>query len=75
MSARFASNVALWQQFSHDIQSGHAREGITWRRDEVDCLTALRDQFYPELDTALRGVPAPGDGMANIIRRLYLVHW
>ena len=57
------------------IHDHHAREGITWRRDEVNSWSLLRDQYYWDLDGRLRRVPAPGDGMARVIRKLYLAHW
>jgi hypothetical protein len=75
VSARFSSNRALWQQFRGHIHDHHAREGITWRRDEVNCWPLLRDQYYWDLDGRLRRVPAPGDGMARVVRKLYLAHW
>jgi len=77
VSARFRAHQALWQRedLIRYIHSRHGREGITWRRDEVRPWRVLRDQFYLELDEALRRVPAPGDGMAQMIRGLYLAHW
>lgn len=75
VAAKFSSNRALWEQFQGHIHDSHGREGITWRRDEVNCWTTLRDEFYPDLDAALRAVPDPGAPMAQVIRRLYLVHW
>ena len=77
VSARFRAHQALWQRedLIRYIHSRHGREGITWRRDEVRPWRVLRDQFYLELDEALRRVPAPGDGMAQMIRELYLAHW
>lgn len=75
VTAGFSSNMALWQQYQGPIHDSHGREGITWRRDEVNCWSPLRDQYYFQLDQQLRGVRAPGDGMARVIRRLYLAHW
>ncbi|KKM78637.1 hypothetical protein LCGC14_1357950 [marine sediment metagenome] len=79
LTASFPGHQSPWQReklkLIRTIQSRHGREGITWRRDEVNCWGTLRDQFYPELDDALQRVSAPGDGMAHMIRRLYLDHW
>jgi hypothetical protein len=75
VAAKFGSRWTLWQQYRSHIHDNQAREGITWRRDEVNCWALLRDQYYGDLDEGLRGVRAPGDGMAQMIRRLYLAHW
>ncbi|OPX22160.1 MAG: hypothetical protein B1H04_05440 [Planctomycetales bacterium 4484_123] len=77
VSAKFHGHQALWERegLIGYIHSRHGREGITWRRDEVRPWRVLRDQFYQELDEALQRVPAPGDGMAQMIRGLYLAHW
>lgn len=75
VSATFQSNQALWERFSGAISHRHGREGVTWRRDEVRCWTTLRDQYYGDVDNLLQRVPAPADGMANMIRGLYLARW
>ena len=75
VSASFRSNRAIWERFVGDIRHRHGREGVTWRRDEVNCWNALRDLYYSDLDQSLQGVPAPGDRMAGMIRGLYLTPW
>jgi len=71
VSADFGRSQAFWQNFTGAMHSRHGREGITWRRDEVRCWSTLRDLYYHDLDESLRGV----NGMAEMIRRLYLAPW
>ena len=73
--AKFDADHALWQKFKGYIHHSHRREGITWRRDEVRPWASLKDLYLSELDDRLNGIPAPADGMAQMIRRLYLEHW
>jgi hypothetical protein len=75
VSAAFTPRQTFWQDYRGHIHSHSAKEGITWRRDEVDNINTLRDQFYSELDNGLQGIRSPGDGMAQMIRGLYLAHW
>ena len=75
VAAKFHSNQAMWDRFSGYIRHQHGREGITWRRDEVNCWSTLRDQYYAQFDRDMRSIPAPARGMASMIRRLYLKHW
>jgi hypothetical protein len=75
VSAKFDSNRALWERHNGTIHHRHGREGITWRRDEVQPWETLRDVYYPELDAGLQRVSPPADGMADMIRGLYLKRW
>jgi len=79
VAAEFTSKRNLWRKYADShIRSDHAREGITWRRDEVRCWTTLRDQYYADLDDSLKGLQesdSPGRNMAGMIRGLYLTHW
>jgi len=78
VTAQFPTHKAIWEAITDDrptFRSHHSREGITWRCDEARCWSTLRDDFYHNLDEGLRSVPDPGDGMAGMIRSLYLAHW
>ncbi len=75
VAASFDANQALWEKFTGHIRHRHAREGVTWRRDEVNCWSVLRDQYYDDFDQDMQRIRAPGNGMAQMIRRLYLRHW
>lgn len=75
VSATFRHAMAIWAKSAGAISHRHGREGVTWRRDEVSCWTTLRDQYYSGLDGALGQVPAPADGMAGMVRGLYLGRW
>ena len=75
VSATFRHAMALWAKSAGAITHHHGREGVTWRRDEVSCWPALRDLYYSELDGELLKVPAPANGMASMVRGLYLARW
>ncbi|HET6429043.1 MAG TPA: TadE family protein [Phycisphaerae bacterium] len=78
VTAEFPARKALWEAVMADrptFHARHSREGLTWRCDEAVCWSTLRDQFYDDLDNGLTAVPDPGDGMAQMIRSLYLAHW
>ncbi len=75
VSARFDPQQALWAKFTGYIHHAHGREGVSWRRDHVNCWDVLRDQFYPEFDEELGRLPPPASGMAGTIRHLYLANW
>ena len=75
VSATFRHAMALWAKSAGTITHHHGREGVTWRRDEVSCWTTLRDQYYSGLDGELLKVPAPANGMASMVRGLYLARW
>jgi len=62
VAAKFHGSQAFWERIGLGgwMQSRHGREGITWRCVEVNC--------WP-------GIDAPADGMASMIRTLYLEHW
>jgi hypothetical protein len=76
VAAGFNTDQPIWKTFEGTITATHQREGLTWRRDDpCDPWNTLRDQYYPDLDNLLNGIPAPGSGMAQMIRGLYLAHW
>ena len=75
VSATFRHAMALWAKSAGAITHHHGREGVTWRRDEVSCWPALRDLYYSGLDGELLKVPAPANGMASMVRGLYLARW
>lgn len=75
VAASFDSDQPLWERFTGHINSRHGREGVTWRREEVNCWSTLRDQYYNDFDAGLSGVGAPANGMAQMVRRLYLADW
>lgn len=78
VSADFNPRQAFWQSVMkgmYDLHHLYGREGVTWRRAEVSCWAVLRNQYYSELDDSLGRVSAPADGMAQMIRGLYLGEW
>ena len=75
ISAGFAVDTGLWERFVGDIHARHGREGVTWRRDEVNPWGTLRDNFYSDFDRDLRSATGPASGMARTIRLLYLANW
>ena len=75
VSATFRHAMALWAKSAGAITHHHGREGVTWRRDEVSCWPALRDLYYSGLYGELLKVPAPANGMASMVRGLYLARW
>jgi len=78
VTAQFPAHKSLWEAVISDrpnFHARHSREGITWRCDQARCWSTLRNEFYDDLDEGLQSVPDPGDGMAQMIRSLYLAHW
>ena len=76
VAATFPTDVVLWQRLSGGAMSHHhVREGVEWRRGQASCEDVLADEFYHSLDTAMSTVPAPGDGLGQCVRRLYLTRW
>ena len=75
VSANFGSDEALWNKFVGYIPGEHGREGVTWRRDEVNPWSTLRDGFYADFAREMLSVPAPASAMARTIRHLYLANW
>lgn len=73
--ARFHSDMAMLNKYQGAIHSRHIRDGVEWRRRQADCRHVTRIQFLETLDAVLLEVPTPGDGMARMIRSLYLNGW
>ena len=75
---RFPSEIGIFQQvenYQGDIRHTHMRDGKEWRWRQIWCEPVIRDEFLFELDSTLKGVPSPGDGLAAMARRLYLTRW
>ena len=78
VTASFKTIQTFWVRLTGEnatIKHEHGREGITWRRDEVDCWKTLRDQYYSGMDDSLNSMPSPASGLAQVVRGLYLTHW
>ena len=73
--ANFRSDMEMLNRYQGAIHSDHIRDGVEWRRSQADCRHVTRVQFLGTLDEVLLDVPAPGDGMAKMIRSLYLHGW
>jgi hypothetical protein len=73
--AEFPSTVGLWQKYAGQITSISGREGLEWRYTQAQESGAITDQFLQDIETTLNAVPAPGDDMATMIRRLYISGW
>ena len=72
-SARFPTDVTLWEWFKGSIGKRHVREGNEWHRGKVSYLEPIRSQFLSSLDQAVLGIP---DGtLQNNIRKLYTKRW
>jgi len=74
----FPSEIGIFQQVENyrgSIKHTHMRDGKEWRWRQIWCEPVIRDEFLFELDSTLRGVPSPGDGLAAMARRLYLIRW
>ena len=74
----FPSDIGIFQQvenYQGDIRHTHMRDGKEWRWRQIWCEPVIRDEFLFELDSTLRGVPSPGNGLAGMARRLYLSKW
>ena len=75
VDAEFIPAMDAWRYFTGPIRSRHVREGLEWRRGQAYCEGVLRDMFLLQLDQLLDSAPAPGDGLAQQMRQLYLVRW
>lgn len=75
VSARFPSEVNVWNRFEGSIHGDRARDGVEWRRNQAAIDDALRELYLMELDRTLEDVPAPGDGLSLVFRRLYMTIW
>jgi hypothetical protein len=73
--ASFRSDLEMLNRYRGAIHSRHIRDGVEWRRGQADCRHVTREQFLGTLDEVLLDVPAPGDGMARMVRSLYLHGW
>ncbi len=75
VAADFPSNVGLWERFQGSILGFHLREGVSWRRNQLGYSRLLRDQYVDDLDGVLETVGGAGQGLADMIRRLYRGGW
>lgn len=75
LGAEFSSDVGIWSAFTGPITRNHIRDGIEWRRGQAWQEQAVADQFYSSFDSALSGIPAPADELAQMFRDLYLQGW
>jgi hypothetical protein len=75
VSADFPSSVGLWQRFQGAIHGRHLREGVSWRRNQLGYSRLLREQYVDDLDDVLDTVGGAGQGLADMIRRLYRGGW
>lgn len=75
LGAEFSSDVGIWSKFTGPITRSHIRDGIEWRRGQALQEQAVADQFYSPFDSALSGIPAPADELAQMFRDLYLQGW
>jgi hypothetical protein len=76
--------AAKWANLAGPMTDWYIREGGVWRRGEAregvslrDCppSDALCDLFLQPLESAMTGVRAPGTGLADMTRRLYVHGW
>jgi hypothetical protein len=75
---RFPTDIGIFQTVQRSqktIKHTHMRDGKEWRWRQIWCEPVLRDEFLSELDSTLKGVPSPGDGLASMARMLYLSRW
>ncbi len=69
--ASFATSHGVWSRFGGAIRRAHGRDGVAWRRSQVSLVPTMREGCVRPLDDALDGVEAPGDDLAEQVRRLY----
>jgi hypothetical protein len=72
--ATFATGHGVWSRFEGAIRRTHGRDGVEWRRGQAWLAGTLREGCFRPLDDALDGVEAPGDDLAEQVRRLYSAH-
>lgn len=75
MSAAFPHSIPIFSQAAGEISHRYGREGVTWKRSDVSCWSTLRDAYYSGMDSDLESISPPADGMAQMIRNLYMKRW
>lgn len=75
VAAHFPTSVGLWKQFQGNLTGSIAREGVEWRRNQVDWTNPVRTQFLTDLDNTLNSIPSPGNGLGVMVQQLYMAHW
>ncbi len=75
VSAIFNHNMEIFTRTSGRIRHHSGREGPCWMRSNANPWPGFRDIYYEEMDTGLTSVPAPADGMAQMVRGLYIARW
>lgn len=75
VAAEFPTDVRAWRRFKGPIEHRYGRAGVEWRRGEASCRMPLLHQYLDVLDSELRSVPAPADGLCRTVRQLYGNGW
>jgi hypothetical protein len=78
VSAEFPSDVALMQKFQGPIKDTYGREGVEWRRIQLNEVPTIQKLYLTQdggVDTTLNSIGGQGAGMAQMIRGLYLNGW
>lgn len=77
VSADFPNSVRFAQRASEDISFRHGRDGVEWVHGQVAPWGTLQDEYYQDLDDALRGATddTSGQGLAQRIVVLYSARW
>lgn len=75
VAADFTTTRALWQQFGTTITSSHARDGLTWGVEEVNCWNALRDVYFSDFQQSLNMMDPAASGLVATIEDLYSSYW
>jgi hypothetical protein len=78
VSAEFPSDVTLMQRFQGAIKDTYGREGVEWRRNQLNEVSTIQKLYLTQdggVDTTLNSIGGQGGPMAQMIRNLYLGGW
>ena len=75
VSAEFPSDVGLWQKFQGAIQDSYGRDGVEWRRIQLNEVQTIQKLYLTDIDNTINGIGGQGAPMAQMIRNLYLSGW
>ncbi len=75
LSAEYTLPVNLPESFAGPIVAHAGRQGLEWRREDVQPWRVLTEQYYQDLDDRLVAAEQRGSGLAGRVRGLYRWRW
>ena len=79
LSVNIPSVVGLWSLLDMDMVGLYGREGYEWRSapqgSTDNLLEAAQEEFLGDLEAALKSVPSPGDGLAEVFNGYCIAAW